>query len=164
MRRVILFRHAKTEAQALGGRDINRALTERGRIDAALVAKRLVEVGLLPDKVLVSPAVRARQSWTCMADAFPGAQMDICNDLYNAAPEDVAGLISKTTATALMVIGHNPSLQELAVEMLAEGLGTPGEIEQLSARFPPATAAVLVLDAEGRAALEGLIQARDLRA
>ncbi len=164
MRRVILFRHAKTEAQSVGGRDFDRALTERGRLDAALVARRLAEVGFTPDRVLVSPALRARQTWTCVAGTFPGAQMDIRDGLYNAAPEDVAAAMGTAGSASLMIIGHNPSLQELAIEMLAEGRGTPGDIEQLTVSFPTATAVVLAVDAEGRAALDGLIHARDLRA
>ncbi|MBA3812750.1 MAG: histidine phosphatase family protein, partial [Caulobacteraceae bacterium] len=40
MRRLILFRHAKTEARAAEGGDAERALTPRGRSDALLVARR----------------------------------------------------------------------------------------------------------------------------
>ena len=126
MRRLILLRHAKTEARAASGRDSDRALTPRGLTDAGLVARHLAQMGVAPDVVLVSTALRARQTWDCAAPLFPAARMEACANLYNAAPEDVAGEIARATGDVVMVIGHNPSLQELAYSLLDEGGGAPG--------------------------------------
>jgi phosphohistidine phosphatase len=60
VKRLYLFRHAKAEPQAKD--DKARALTERGRHDAARMALAMRRHRYLPDYVLCSPAVRARES------------------------------------------------------------------------------------------------------
>jgi len=61
----------------------------------------------------------------------------------------------------VMVIGHNPGLHELAVNLLIEGGASPAVIERMSAKFPTATAAVFLVDPEGRASFDGLFYAAD---
>jgi phosphohistidine phosphatase len=163
MRRLILFRHAKAESRAPGGEDIDRALTERGRQDAALMADMLARAGLTPDLALVSPALRARETWQCAQDALSGVETQVRDGLYNAAPEEVADELDAGTESAetVIVVGHNPSLQELSVNLLLGGDGSAGDIERVSAKFATATAAAFRIDAEGRVALEGLFHARD---
>jgi len=75
MRRLILFRHAKTEARSPSGDDASRRLTERGRDEAALMGRVLAEAGFLPDLALVSPAVRARETWEALAASLPKASV-----------------------------------------------------------------------------------------
>ena len=48
MERLILLRHAKAEVDAASGRDFDRALTERGRRDAALDGEGAPQIGALP--------------------------------------------------------------------------------------------------------------------
>ncbi|MEO8926607.1 MAG: histidine phosphatase family protein [Caulobacteraceae bacterium] len=163
MRRLILFRHAKAEPRAPGGEDIDRALTPRGERDAALMGGVLARAGLAPDLALVSPALRAAETWRWAREAFAGFAVQVRDGLYNATPEEVAAELDLGTAGAdtVIVVGHNPSLQELAVSLLIDGDGSAGDIERVSARFGTATAAALRLDAAGRAALEALFHARD---
>ena len=163
MRRLILFRHAKAESRPPDGEDIDRALTARGRHDAALVATVLARAGLTPDLALVSPALRARETWQCAQDAFAGVETQVRDGLYNAAPEEVADELDVGTqgAETVIVVGHNPSLQELSVRLLLGGDGSAGDVERVSASFATATAAAFRIDAAGRAALEGVFHARD---
>ena len=166
MHRLILFRHAKTEARAPGGEDIDRALVERGRADSQRMGRILADAGMAPDLVLVSPAVRARETWTLASPAFPPARVEIRDGLYDATPEDVADELTKGVAAAdtVMVVGHNPSLHELAISLLEDGWAEPSDIERVSAGFPTATAATFRFDGAGRACLEALFHARDQRA
>ena len=163
MHRLILFRHAKTEARAPGGEDIDRALVERGRTDAQRMGMMLAKAGLAPDLVLLSPAVRARETWTHASPAFPSARVEIRQGLYDATPEEVAEELETGLGAAgtVMVVGHNPSLQELAVNLLVDGGGAPGDIERLSAGFPTATAATFALDGAGHVRLEALFHPKD---
>jgi len=62
----------------------------------------------------------------------------------------------------LIVIGHNPGLHELAVELLADAAASAADIETVSARFPTATAAVYEIDQVGRASLDGVFLAKEL--
>jgi len=165
MRRLILFRHAKTQPRPPGCEDVDRALVERGRVDAAVVGRALAEAGLAPDLVLVSPAARAVQTWECARASFPNARTQVRNGLYNATSEEVAAELKEGAdgADTVMVVGHNPSLQELAVNLLIDGDGSAADIERLTAAFPTATAAAFLLGEPGHACLDGLFLARDHR-
>jgi len=165
MRRLILFRHAKTEARSPTGDDVSRRLTERGRDEAALMGRVLAAACYAPDLALVSPAVRARETWEALAASFPRARVEWRKALYEATPEEVADETSFDTEAAdtVIVVGHNPSLQELAVNLLIEGGGAHSDIEQLSAGFPTAAAAAFIIDDAGRHHLEALFFARDYR-
>jgi len=163
MRRLILFRHAKTEARPPGGEDFGRRLVERGRSDAVLMGRVLAEAGYAPDVVLVSPAIRARETWDLAKAAFPAAEARLRPDLYDASPEEVAAEIEVASGDTVMVVGHNPSLQELAVNLVAEHGGSYADVDRLSAAFPTAAAAVFAMDESGRFHLEGLFRASDHR-
>ena len=68
MRRLMLLRHAKTEADAPSGKDHDRRLDDRGRSDAADVGAWMARHHHVPDLVLVSTAVRAQQTWHIVTD------------------------------------------------------------------------------------------------
>jgi phosphohistidine phosphatase len=165
MRRLILLRHAKTEPRSEGGDDPSRRLTERGRSESATMASVLEGAGYAPDLVLVSPATRARETWDWMAATFPKARVEMRKGLYDATPEEIEEELAQETAGAatVMVVAHNPGLQELAVNTLVDSGGSHSDIERLSAGFPTAAAAVFAIDEAGRGHLEALFHARDYR-
>lgn len=164
MRRLILFRHAKALARASGTGDSDRPLETGGRADAAAAGRWLLAEGFVADVVLVSPSTRTRQTWSYVADLFPRARPIIDDTLYDAMPEDILAAIDgqAPSAEAVMVIGHNPALQELAVTLLSESEATSRDAELISAGFPTAT--VVVLDMRSRSPagprLEGLFNPR----
>jgi phosphohistidine phosphatase len=163
MRRLILFRHAKAEPRAAGQDDAARPLAPRGREDAALMAKVLAREGLTPDLALVSSATRTLETWTCAQGAFPKARNCSLDALYNATAEEVLEETQRHAGDAdtVIVIGHNPGLHELAVNLLIDGGASAAQIDRMAARFPTATAAAFLIDAEGRASFDGLFLARD---
>jgi len=164
MHRLILFRHGKTEARAAAGGDFERRLTERGRSDSTLMGAVLAAAGYAPNLALVSPAARARETWDLARLAFPTAEVRFCQGLYDATPEEVAAEIAGAgSGDTVMVVGHNPSLQELAVNLVAENGGRYLDIDRLSAAFPTAAAAVFGIDNSGRSELEALLRASDYR-
>lgn len=145
MRRLLLLRHAKAGVSLLGAPDRDRPLIERGRRDAAKIGAYMAAHGLVPDLVLVSPAARARQTWQAAATAFKSAPAaDTAERLYDAAPQTILALIkdSPKAVHTLLVIGHNPGLQELAVMLIASG--DIDAREQLREKFT--TAALAILD------------------
>jgi phosphohistidine phosphatase len=123
MRRLLLLRHAKTERAEQGARDRDRKLMERGRADASLIGAYLVRHRLVPDLVLVSPVTRAQETWALVAAAFtktPRVAKD--ERIYNANIETLAELIRATReARTLLVVGHNPGLHDLAMQLIASG-------------------------------------------
>ncbi len=85
MRRLMLLRHAKTENDAPSGRDRDRRLDDRGRSDAAEIGGWIGRHPPFPDSVLVSPAIRAHQTWeiawTAMKDVVPQPHVEILPEL-----------------------------------------------------------------------------------
>jgi phosphohistidine phosphatase len=164
MRRLILLRHAKAEPRAPGESDFDRALAPRGREDAALIGQALAQHNLAPDYALISPARRTAETWICCKDHFPRIRAELNRELYDAAPEDIRAAIDAVAdrCDTLMVVGHNPGLHEVAVELLVEASAANAEIERVAARFPTATAAVYEFDPLGRAALDTVLFAKDL--
>jgi phosphohistidine phosphatase len=144
MRRLLLFRHAKAERSEPGERDQTRVLTERGRKDAATIGVYMVSHGLVPDRVVVSPAARTQETWKYAGNAFdhtPAAKTT--EQLYDATASAILDMIKATPASAhtLLVLGHNPGLHELAVMLIASG---DIEIrERLGEGFPTSGLAIL---------------------
>ncbi|WP_269714346.1 SixA phosphatase family protein [Caulobacter sp. NIBR2454] len=161
MERLILMRHGAAERRGPTGGDFDRALTAQGRIDAALIGDALAKAGFAPDLALVSEARRAQDTWTAAGESFPKARKESREDFYSASTQTVLTAVEGETAGTVMVVGHNPTLQDLAVGLLKASGASPALIARLEMRFPPATAAAFSFDAAGRAELEGLFYAAD---
>jgi len=130
MRRLLLMRHAKTEKDAPSGKDRDRRLDDRGRAEAVQMGEWLAGAQLLPDRAMVSTAMRARQTWELLAGAWPPVATDFRDDLYMADTGALLGIIRETggkEARSLLVLAHNPSLQEIALAMVAGGAARPRE-------------------------------------
>jgi phosphohistidine phosphatase len=124
MLRLMLLRHAKAERSPPGGSDRDRALDQRGRADAPLIGAYMIHHALRPDLVLVSPATRARDTWKLAAATFADAPTTVEEArLYEALPETLLDVIKATgpQASTLLLVSHNPGLQELAVLLIAAG-------------------------------------------
>src|ERR1700730_16338165 len=128
MRRLMLLRHAKTENNAPSGQDQDRRLDERGRRDAAAIAHWIGRHPPSPDLVLVSPAVRAHQTWEiareAMKDLAPQPQVEFLPKLYGADPTQLLRTIRMVTGSdprRLLVVVHNPGMHELALTLTGSG-------------------------------------------
>jgi phosphohistidine phosphatase len=128
MRRLMLLRHAKTENDAPSGRDQDRRLDDRGRKDAAEIGGWIARHPPVPDAVLVSPAVRAHQTWEIAAAAMKELarppHVELLPELYGADPSQLLQSIHAASATdsqRLMVVGHNPGMHELALALAGSG-------------------------------------------
>jgi phosphohistidine phosphatase len=124
MRRLLLLRHAKAERSQPEGRDHDRILSKRGRNDAAAVGGYLVRHKLVPDRALVSTSARTRETWDLVAKAFVKApKAEFGGRIYEAPPEAILNTIRETgtAGNTLIVVGHNPGIQQLAAMLIASG-------------------------------------------
>ena len=187
-RRLVLFRHAKSAWPDLPDHD--RPLAGRGRGDAPAIGRWLRETGCLPDLVWCSTAERATQTWQ-LAAAELGADPPVSYEpkMYGATGSELADLVRQApprTGT-LLLVGHNPGLQELAVTLSAAAVERAGDRERSAARntgggaeaaatldrvarkFPTAALAVLEFGggwpelSAGRARLVSFVVPRELR-
>ena len=70
MRELILLRHAHAEPATPGQSDLDRPLSPQGLAEAESAARWLKEQGLVPDRVLCSPARRTRETLEAVMDAI----------------------------------------------------------------------------------------------
>ena len=152
MDRLILLRHGKAEPDSASGDDFDRRLASRGEQESGEMGARLADMGFVPDVALVSPAARARGTWEQAGAHFPNAETRFDDALYHADSAAIRHAITAAAGEAktLMVVGHNPGLQELTVLLLQEAAASPSLIARAQRNFPTATAAVFLFDHDGK--------------
>jgi phosphohistidine phosphatase len=146
-RRLVLLRHAKSDWPDVA--DHERPLAKRGRRDAPVVGRWLGESGLVPDAVVCSTALRARETWAlagaALAAAGGGGEPVLRFEprVYEATVLGLLMLVREFDPRwrTVLVVGHNPGLAELTVGLAGSGLAPPDA-------FPTAFAAVLGLSGE----------------
>jgi phosphohistidine phosphatase len=124
MKTLLVLRHAKSSWDDSALDDHERPLNNRGRRDGPRMGKLVREHGLTPDVIISSDAVRARLTAEAVAEAS-GYEGDIRFEgaLYAAGPADslaVLRTVTKTTAGTVMIVGHNPGLEELVAQLTGE--------------------------------------------
>lgn len=165
-----LLRHAKSSWDVAGLDDHDRALTARGRTAAAAMGGYLRRAGIAPDGVLCSTAHRAVETLEAIRGGLPDqTAVAITRDLYEVDAGRLRDQLRATdpAVTALLVIGHNPGMEDLAVRLAGEG----GELEALrrmAGKFPTGALASLTFQgawadlADGAATLVGFVTPTDL--
>jgi phosphohistidine phosphatase len=122
MKTLLILRHGKSSWKDLMLADHDRPLKKRGKRDAPRIGKLLREEGLVPDLILSSTAKRALRTAVLVADAcgYDG-EIDVRREFYPGHPyayiEALIGVPDE--CQIVMVVGHNPGLEEL-LELLTE--------------------------------------------
>src|SRR5262249_12273364 len=125
--------------------DHERALIDRGQKDAAKIGAYMAGHALIPDRVLVSTAVRCQQTWKAAAGAFkPAPAAASAGELYDATQHGILAVSQDAPAAAhsLLVVGHNPGLHEVALMLVASG--DVDARERLREKLP--TSGLVILD------------------
>lgn len=119
MLRLILLRHAKS-AWPDGVPDIDRPLAPRGLRGAAAMGAYMAAEGLLPARALVSPARRTIETWEVAArDWPPHAPPAYERAIYEAPAARLLELLrAQDDVSPLMLVGHNPGMEEVAAQLL----------------------------------------------
>jgi phosphohistidine phosphatase len=169
MRTLLLLRHAKSSWQDRRLDDAERPLAPRGARAARRMGRYLAEAGLVPDLVLCSTARRAVETWERAAAELPRPpRVRLERALYLADPERILAAVAGADADVkrLLVVGHNPGFQALAVA-LAGGRHAPGASR--IGKFPTGALARFAIRrggwpqvGSGAAELEDLVRPRDL--
>ena len=136
-----LLRHAKSDWSDPALPDAMRPLSKRGRRDTQLLASFLKSAPIRPSLILCSTARRTRQTLEPLIGPLGNPKVELEEDLY-AAP--VEALLDRLHAvppqvTSVMLIGHNPGLQELALELTRPG----PKRAALEAKFPTGALATI---------------------
>ncbi len=124
MKTLLILRHAKSSWNDPALDDHVRPLNVRGERDAPRIGKFVREHGLIPDVIISSDAVRARLTAEAVAKAarYP-REILVDSRLYGAEPSDLIAVlrtIQEAKAGTVMIVGHNPGLEELVAQLTGE--------------------------------------------
>lgn len=168
MKTLTLLRHAKSGWDDPVARDFDRPLNPKGRRAAQTVGREMKRLGLGFDHVVASPAVRVKETIEEVEGAFGSALAPAWDRrLYLASAASLLDVARETPddAASLLLIGHNPGLEELVLDLAAAG---PLR-EEVEEKYPTATLAELTFEvsdwadlAPGGADLTRLVRPRDL--
>ena len=151
-RTVILLRHGKSSWSDSTLADIDRPLAPRGERALRKLAKYIRRERIRPALVLCSPALRTRQTLEAVeASLGKRCVVEIVPQLYAASEQELLERLQALPepVSSVMLIGHNPGLQDLALALASRGAYLP----QLQEKFPTGALATLVVRSAGWSAL-----------
>ncbi len=147
---LLLLRHAKSSWNDAETADIDRPLSPRGLRAALTMGKAIAREDFMPDLVLYSPARRAAQTWNAVCMELPrtppSRTIDTLYDFGDGSALLEAIRQHNGGARMLMLVGHNPSMEELAKRLI--GSGPPRFRQQLERKFPTGALAVIGFSAD----------------
>jgi len=138
---LVLLRHAKSDYPE-GVADHDRPLAARGIREAGLAGEWLRDNVPTIDRVLCSSATRTRQTLDLTQITAPASYLD---QLYGATPGTMIDEINGVTdaVTTLLVVGHEPTISQVALGLAAPDGSDDAAAEQISMKFPTSGIAVL---------------------
>ncbi|MBB3175036.1 phosphohistidine phosphatase [Endobacter medicaginis] len=155
MKRLMLLRHAKAEPASIGDlsdeADHARPLARRGWEDAEALDASDAFRGHVPDLVLVSSAVRTRETLAALSQ-LAAVETSVRDALYLAEAATLRRALADLPETVghVLLVGHNPGLHMLCRQLAADPFGdaTPKHLQRaarLDTGLPTCTMAVFAM-------------------
>ena len=123
MKTLLILRHAKSSWKKPGLADHDRPLNKRGVRDAPRMGQLVEQEGLVPDLIITSTAQRARVTAEVVAEnsGYEG-EIQLERRFYMGYPEAYLEVLRQVPdeVGTVMVVGHNPALEELLEELVME--------------------------------------------
>ena len=120
-----LLRHAKSSWNDSSQRDFERPLTDRGREACVLIGEFIEEKEIEFDLVLVSTAVRTRETIELVKErAKLDSEVRYDDRIYEATVSQLLEVISQVynDRENVLLVGHNPGMEELLTLLTGEHL------------------------------------------
>jgi len=159
MRQLLLLRHAKSSWEDRDLADHARPLSPRGRAAAAGMRQAMDTLGLLPDLVLVSSALRTRQTAEALEPWPETPLLEPMDSLYLATAPQMLKILRGVAETvrSVLVVGHNPGLHQLAMLLVGAHAMTYAnpDLRRLAEGYPSGALAEFTLAGPWRALDEG---------
>jgi phosphohistidine phosphatase len=148
-----LFRHGKSSWSDPTLADLDRPLAPRGERASRRIGKYIRRKKIRPALVLCSPSLRTRQTLAAIEPSLGDhCSVELESQLYAASEGELLERLRALpeSVESVMLVGHNPGLQELACALSSGG----AELALLEQKFPTGALATLLVDCESWAALE----------
>lgn len=166
---LLLLRHTKSSWDEPGLSDFDRPLAPRGRKDAPRIGRALAELKWRPQMALVSPSARTRETWKLVkAETKHLPKPTFSEALYETPAEQLLAKLRHVPekVDSLMLLGHNPGLQDLALRLAGQG-SDEAILQKLRKKLPTGGLARLEFDGswnelgQGEARLTHLLRPKD---
>ena len=118
MKMLLLLRHAKSSWKENGVSDHDRPLNKRGKRDAPRMGWLLQKEELVPDIILSSTALRARDTTIRVAKScYYKGQITYADSLYLGGIEAYLDALKvlPNDFKIVLVVGHNPDMEYLVL-------------------------------------------------
>ena len=129
MKTLLVLRHAKSSWNDTALADHERPLNKGGRQDGPRMGELVRKHRLTPDIIVSSDAVRARRTAETVAKAARYAGEILLEPLlYLASPPGILAVlrtVRERNAGTVMIVGHNPGLEELVAQLTGEQQDLP---------------------------------------
>lgn len=169
MKTLTLLRHAKSGWDDPVQRDFDRPLNAKGKRAAALVGRHLKSTGTSFDHVVASPARRVIETIAEVARGY-AAPIEPAWDrrIYLASAATLLEMVHETDDAhdRLLLIGHNPGLEDLVLMLTPDDGGSPRD--RVEDKYPTASVAELTFEGSwsalspGAATFQRFVRPRDL--
>jgi phosphohistidine phosphatase len=167
MKSLTLLRHAKSGWDDPSQSDFERGLNARGRDAARAMGREMAALGLRYDRILASPAARVTETIDGLAESYGLIDSRYDERIYLASLDTLLDIVrtSDDAAGRLLIVGHNPGIERLAVLLSRSG---PLH-DQVAAAYPTGALAEIAFDvahwrdvAAGGGILRRFLRPRDL--
>lgn len=126
MKSLLLFRHAKSDWGDPGLLDFDRPLNERGKKAASRMGRWMKEEHIQPQWIICSPAQRAQETLHGLRKHLdtPDTLVNLDDRLYLADVTTLLEVLAQSPQDMdhIMLVGHNPGLDELLVYLCGPNL------------------------------------------
>lgn len=121
MRQLLILRHAKSSWDEPDQPDHMRPLNPRGKQAALALRQEFLNRGLIPDHILVSSARRTQETLQALEPWPQPVNVQVLDSLYLALPDSVLDALhdAPPDARCILLVGHNPGLHELTLQLAA---------------------------------------------
>jgi phosphohistidine phosphatase len=118
---ILIMRHAKSSWDDSSLKDFDRPLNTRGRKDAPRMGRYLLSLGLVPDLIVSSSALRAKRTVELLSDAagIDSGQIRWDRSLYDNGADAYIDAVRRSPqdVETVMVAGHNPTVEEVIARL-----------------------------------------------
>lgn len=151
MKTLHLLRHAKSSWKDSDLDDHDRPLSKRGRQTAKTIAAYFRRAKIAPDLVICSTAARARQTLDAIAKAIGSPKAVLERGIYDVTQQKLWNQLwhLPESADCVLLIGHNPGLHDLALELADPG--SAGLAPPRGGKFPTGAMASFRFDGAWKA-------------
>lgn len=144
MKQLAILRHAKSDWGNPGLTDFDRPLNKRGRKAAKKVGNELRERGLSFDRIVCSPAQRAKETVERFERGYESLpELSFEPRLYMCSTGTLIDVINNLPdeAQTVMIVGHNPGFHDIVLRMTKPN--GDGLREKVGANYPTGAFALI---------------------